>query len=86
MIVYRYHNASYFILHWKTHPLNMNTLKSLVILSLLLVVATGKREKRSLSNWCRAFGCLPGNNFQVCAKKMFKCVMWKLNHVLSQLY
>lgn len=48
--------------------LKMNTLKSLVILSLVLAVATGEREKRGLSNWCRAFGCPPDSAFKVCAK------------------
>ncbi|XP_020626358.1 uncharacterized protein LOC110063703 isoform X1 [Orbicella faveolata] len=42
----------------------MNTLKSLVILSLVLAVATGEREKRGLSNWCRAFGCPPDSAFK----------------------
>jgi len=49
----------------------MNTLKSLMILSLVLAVATGRREKRALSNWCRAFGCPPDSAFKVCARKTF---------------
>ena len=47
MFINRYHNASLLLINWRWQVVcKMNTLKSLAILSLVLVAAAGRKEKK----------------------------------------